>query len=286
MNRTATEDLVLEAADARLVVSAADGGRMRSLVIRGQEVLVTSGFGSIMRGCYPFAPFAGRIREGRFSFGGRDVQLPRNLPPNAIHGTVFERAWRVDGPDRMSVDLGPDWPFKGRASQDFAVHGDGLDVRLRVDATDAMPVALGWHPWFRRRLSGSQAEPLPAGDPVELRFEPGQMYERGADGLPTGRLVAPTPRPWDDCFVDLHSRPRLTWADTLTLELASSADHWVVYDKLDDALCVEPQTAPPDDVNLGPRTVVAAGDSFETTMSWRWWPAGQRPSGAEGTSAT
>ena len=107
------------------------------------------------------------------------------------------------------------------------------------------------------------------------------MYERGPDGLPTGRLVPPKPRPWDDCFVDVERPPRLTWPGALILELSSPADHWVVYDELDHALCVEPQTGPPDDVHLGPRTVVAAGSSVETAMSWRWWTPGHPSSPAD-----
>src|SRR5258708_29154293 len=40
-------------------------------------------------------PFPGRIRGGRFRFGGSDYQLPINEPStgNAIHGCVAKRAW-------------------------------------------------------------------------------------------------------------------------------------------------------------------------------------------------
>ena len=85
--------LVLASGPARLSVSPADGGRFSSLVVDGHELLVTEGYGPIRWGCYPMVPFAGRIREGRFTFRGRAVELPRNLPPHAIHGTVFERPW-------------------------------------------------------------------------------------------------------------------------------------------------------------------------------------------------
>lgn len=280
-----TNELVLEAPGVRLIVSARHGGRMRSLVVRGQELLVTSGPGSTTWGCYPFAPFAGRIRDGRFTFEGRAVELPRNLPPHAIHGTVFEQAWSLDGPDRMSIELGAPWPFAGRVTQWFDLHEGGLDVRLRLAAAERMPAALGWHPWFRRRLVGTDARPLPAGHPVELRFEPGQMYERDPEGLPTGRLVRPAPPPWDDCFIDLSGPPRLTWPGTLSLELSSSADHWVVYDEPRAALCVEPQTAAPDDVNLGPRVVLEAGACLEATMAWRWTTSARMPSAEEDVRA-
>src|SRR5688572_13975962 len=111
--------LVLETADARLEVSPADGGRISSLVVRGSELLQTEGDGPMQWGCYPMVPFAGRIRRGQFRFAGRDVQLPLNHPPDAIHGTVFERPWRVDDPAAVSIDLGPSWPFAGRVVQRF-----------------------------------------------------------------------------------------------------------------------------------------------------------------------
>ena len=85
----------MRAGDVRLTVDPRQGGRMASLRIGEREVLLTEGWGPIRWGCYPMAPFAGRIRDGRFTFRGRDVQLPLNLPPHAIHGTVFERPWEV-----------------------------------------------------------------------------------------------------------------------------------------------------------------------------------------------
>jgi galactose mutarotase-like enzyme len=241
---------------------------MSSLVVQGHELLVTSGYGPIMWGSYPFAPFAGRIREGRFRFDGRDVSLPINLAPHAIHGTVFQRPWQADGPDALRNDLGPDWPYRGAVTQRFSVHAGGLAVTLRLEAQDRMPATIGWHPWFVRRLAGSDAE-------VELRFDAERMYERGPDGMPNGRLVEPTAPPWDDCFVDVRSAPRLTWPDRLALELRSTADHWVVFTELDHALCVEPQTGPPDDVHLGPRTILEPGDALEIGMTWTWWSPGQ-----------
>jgi len=263
-----TDTLILEAPDVRLTVNVADGGRMASLIVRGHELLVTSGYGPIMWGSYPSAPFAGRIREGRFTFDGQDVALPINLPPHAIHGTVFERAWQVEGPDALGTDLGPDWPFRGRVTQRFTVHADGLAATLRLDAEDRMPATLGWHPWFVRRLAATDAD-------VELRLDADRMYERGPDGLPTGRLVAPRAPPWDDCFVGVRSAPRLTWPDRLALEVRSTADHWVVYTELDHAVCVEPQTGPPDDVNLGPRRILEPGEALDIEMAWTWWSPGQ-----------
>ena len=234
---------------------------MTSLLVDGHELLVTEGYGPIRWGCYPMAPWAGRIRDGRFTFRGRDVQLALNMAPHAIHGTVFERAWETVGSDTLTIDLGPDWPWRGRVIQRFALRDDGLRVELELEAEEPMPAVLGWHPWFRRTVGGS---------PIELRFEPGRMLERGPDGLPTGALVKPKPRPWDDCFVEMVGMPAVSWAGILRLEITSSADHWVVYDESEDGVCVEPQTGPPDAVNLGGATVVEPGAPLVAWMDWRW----------------
>lgn len=40
-------------------------------------------------------PFPNRIRDGRFSFGGRNYQLPATNGPNAIHGFAMTALWDV-----------------------------------------------------------------------------------------------------------------------------------------------------------------------------------------------
>lgn len=269
--------VVLEADDVRLTVDPRVGGRLASLLVGGQELLVTDGDGPMWWGCYPMAPFAGRIRDGRFRFRGRAYRLPLTMPPNAIHGTVLDRPWDVIGATvsrvELATDLGRDWPFRGRVVQTIALVEGGLEATLDVQASEAMPVALGWHPWFRRSIDGSAAQ---------LEFEARSMYLRGPDGLPTGAVAPPTPRPWDDAFTDIVTTPRLIWPGVLTLDLRSTAPFWVVFDERDDAICVEPQTAPPDAFNLaaaiGVDPPVAGPDRpASIAMAWRWTRLGPPP---------
>jgi len=267
--------LALTAGDVRLAIDPAQGARFTSLIVGGQELLVTEGYGPIRWGCYPMAPFAGRIRDGRFTFRGVNHELPQNLPPHAIHGTVLERAWEVTGPGELAIDLGGDWPFAGRVIQRIDLHEDGLDASLTLLADEAMPVSMGWHPWFRRHLTGSPAHPTPPSPPVELAFDATTMLERGADGLPTGQLTVPGPHPWDDCFTGIRSAPLVTWPGILELKLTSTADYWVVYDEPVEGICVEPQTAPPDVVNLDAAAgkeppIAAPGRPTRVAMAWRW----------------
>jgi aldose 1-epimerase len=266
----ATEPVVLARDDATLTVDPAAGGRFVSLMVGGHELLVTAGEGPIFWGCYPMAPYAGRVRDGRFRFRGRGYQLPLTMPPNAIHGTVLDRPWAVisqaDGRLELATELGPDWPFRGQVVQSVTLVAGGLEATLELRAAEPMPVALGWHPWFRRTIDGSAAE---------LDFEAGWMYARGSDGLPTGETVPPTPRPWDDAFTDVVIPPRLTWPGIASLEIRSTAPFWVVFDERDDAICVEPQTAPPDAFNLaaaiGVDPPLATPDRpASVAMAWRW----------------
>jgi len=262
--------VVLTRDEATLTVDPSAGGRIASLVLRGREVLVTDGASPLWWGCYPMVPFAGRIRDGRFLFRGRAYQVPLTMPPNAIHGTVHDRAWQVTfrGEDRVELEseLGPDWPFRGRVAQAIVLVPGGLEATLTVEATDAMPVVLGWHPWFRREVDGIAAQ---------LDFEAHAMYARDSSGLPTGATIPPTPRPWDDAFTDIVIPPRLTWPGVLRLDLRSTAPFWVVFDERDDAICVEPQTAPPDAFNLAAVVgvdppVAAPRRPASIAMAWRW----------------
>jgi aldose 1-epimerase len=265
-----SDAIVLEGEGATLTIDAEHGARLASLVVDGHELLVTEGDGPIWWGCYPMAPFAGRIRDGRFPFRDELYDIPLSMPPNAIHGTVLDRPWQVtarsaDGVE-LATDLGPDWPFRGRVVQAITLVAGGMEAALRLEAVEPMPAVLGWHPWFRRSVGGASAQ---------LAFEAHSMYLRGPDGLPTGMIGPPSPGPWDDAFADLVAQPRLTWPGILELDIRSTALFWVVFDEREDALCVEPQTAPPDAFNLawaaGVEPPMAAPDRPATiAMAWRW----------------
>jgi aldose 1-epimerase len=258
--------LVLEADGVRVEIAPDDGGRLASVVVDGRELLVASSSdGPMTWGSYPMAPWAGRVRRGRFVFGGREHQLPITMPPHAIHGVAYDRPWAVTGPAEIALDLDERWPFRGRLVQRFTVEPDGLEVRMRLEAAEPMPAVLGWHPWFTRVLTDDAGR----SSPVELVFEPTTMLRRDEEGIPTGELVAPPPGPWDDCFSAPRSDPLLVWPGVLRLTLSSSCSWWVVYTHPEHAVCVEPQSGPPDAVTIAPE-VVEPGEPLEHLMRWRW----------------
>jgi aldose 1-epimerase len=94
------------------------------------------------------------------------------------------------------------------------------------------------------------------------------MYERDRSGIPTGRTVAPGARPWDDCFAGVVDPPAVRYSDGLELLLSSDCDHWVVYEP-EHALCVEPQSGPPNGFTLLPH-LVEPGRPLSRTFVIAW----------------
>lgn len=255
--------LVLENKNARVVIDPQAGGRIASLAIDGLELLRPRDDDPILWGCYPMAPWAGRVRNGEFEFAGNRYQLPLLLPPHAIHGTVFLREWHIENPQCISTELGPDWPFRGRAVQSFLLDDNALTLQLEVHAdAQAFPCSIGWHPWFMRQLAH--------GKPAELTFTARRMHVRDEMGIATGETIVPPPGPWDDCFVGVTKKPILRWPGAVELTLDSNTSHWVVFNECDDAICVEPQTAPPDALNIAPFVVTPYQPlRAEFTIEWR-----------------
>ena len=254
----------LAAGDARATVDSL-GSRLVSMVVRGDELLVQPGDDPLLSGCYPMVPWAGRLGSGRFTFDDAERHVPVDHPPHAIHGLGTGAHWQRSGDTSLALELGDRWPLCGRATTTFDLEPDGLTMTLEFRAgASAAPVVLGWHPCFRRRL-----EPR-SSSAVDLTIDPAAMWQRGSDGLPTGDLVAVPPGPWDDCFIGVSAPPRLRWPGGPTVELVAPTDTWVVFDERYHAVCVEPQTGPPDAFNLGGAARLEPGQSVSLLLSLRW----------------
>jgi len=248
---------------AEVRIDLKNGGRLSSLRIDGAEILVTTAERSTDWGSYPMAPWAGRVREGRFEWSGTLQKLPLNAPPHALHGTVFDAEWSQLSANTLRAKLGANWPWAGEVQSTFELTEQALEWRLEVHAERAaFPVVLGWHPWFRRQIGG--------GGDLRLLFDAEEMYVRDESGIPTGALCAPNAGPWDDCFRGVRQAPLLSWPDRLQIRLQSSCDHWVVYSQPSHAVCVEPQSAPPDAFNAGGFEVAEPGRPVVHSFRMEW----------------
>ncbi|OKI00271.1 aldose epimerase [Streptomyces sp. CB02923] len=258
----------LAAGDTELTVDPANGCRLASLRIGGTELLRQGA----KYGSFPMVPWCGRIEAGRFRNGGEIHRMPLNSPPHAIHGTGRDVAWKTARADATSAVFTYDlldpgaapWPYPGRVTQlvELAEDGSSLTLTMGVEASaDSFPAQAGWHPWFLRSLGGED---------VRIGFTAAWQEERGEDHLPTGRRIDPEPGPWDDCFgmpdgVDVT----LTWPGRLELKVTSGAEWVVVYDEQEEAVCVEPQSGPPNGLNTTPRLVTPI-EPLEISTTWTW----------------
>ena len=136
------------------------GGGLRTLSLGDRELLFGyerdelcgSARGQVL------APWPNRIAEGRYSFDGRELQLPLNEPERrtAIHGLVRWSAWSVAERDERAVLLEhrlhpqPGYPFALHLSVRYALGPEGLEVTAAAENTGdvACPFALGFHPYL------------------------------------------------------------------------------------------------------------------------------------------
>ncbi|MFC1418438.1 aldose epimerase family protein [Streptacidiphilus cavernicola] len=284
MPQSGTAPVRLAAGEVELTVLPGEGCRLGSLRVGGTELLRTAETvtakgvaareeGVFGYGSFPMVPWAGRVDHGRWNNGQVAHRLPVDMPPHAIHGTGVRTAWRAATPvtdDGTTVsaafyyDLADPWPYRGRVTQLFELTAESLRTTLSVEtAADSFPAQLGWHPWFRKQLTDGGAE-------ARLDFAPAWQEERGADHLPTGRRIDAVPGPRDDCFgLPDGVAATVVWEGELSLEITADCDWLVVFDEPDDALCVEPQTGPPNGINTAPRLVTMV-DPLEARTTWTW----------------
>ncbi len=263
--------LELVAGPCRVAIDLEAGGRLASWNVYGLELLEQRNEGNhpFGWGSYVMAPFAGRIRGGRFSWEGEDYELPLNFfGQHAIHGTTTDTPWtHLSGGAEWAMigtRLGAPWPFGGSVTHLMHLSAWSLTQTITIAAGNSdMPASLGWHPWFRRRLE--------RGHGLEMDADTGaaQMLIRDDEYIPSGKLVPVPPRPWDDCFVGMGD-VSLRWPGALRLDVEHDCSHVVLFDP-EHAICVEPQSGPPNGVNLDPAGArLAAGSVLEHTVTWRW----------------
>ncbi|MGN6102319.1 MAG: aldose 1-epimerase [Devosia sp.] len=187
------EILTLEAGPLALGIVPEVGGSLAFFRCGGQDVMraltperrqARDVLGVAM---FPMVPYANRIAGNAFAFGGRTWHFAANNPPERfnVHGTGWHLPWEAertaDGVRLHLEHLAPDEPYSYEATQTFALDAAELrvDMRLTNRGPVAMPFGMGLHPWFDRDAD------------TELRFEAGDFYMEGPEGIATERLRTP-----------------------------------------------------------------------------------------------
>jgi aldose 1-epimerase len=280
--------LLLTAGDDTAVIDVETGGRLASLRVAGRELLLQEPRQQFVLpeatwGCFLMAPFAGRIRDGIVEYDGRKLVLPRNFPPHAIHGAVFDVPWRLDHVEesiaRLSCEIEPErWPFGGTVRQEVRLEPGTLVMSAEVVAEAGMPAWIGWHPWFLYR---SEA--------VRVTLDSDWVLETSDDLIPSGRLLPVddltdlrhganlAARQLDHTCTSARSPAFIRWPD-LELEISFAPPlSTVVVHSPEAGFCVEPQSAWPDAARLEAAGVpgtgivhLEPGGKLAATMRWSW----------------
>ena len=246
-----------------------DGSRLD--LVRPADPAAIAAQGPLAMASFPLVPFSGRIREGRFVHGGREVRLPLNFPPgrHAIHGQGWQAPWtlREAGAARAVLEFrhdGAGWPFPYRARQVVTLEPGRLVMRIELtnEGDRPMPGGVGHHPYFPRTPAARLVAPIE------------QVWMADAEVMPT-ELVAPPPDrrlgdgvavdrvALDNVFTGWSGRAEIAWPERragLTIAAAPPLSFLIVYcPPGQDFFCVEPVSHVPDAVNLAPAGLAGTG---------------------------
>jgi len=304
------EFVTIEAQAERAVIAPAAGFQCRSYRIGSMDIVAGPKDPEVDWKAHPFRsgipilfPWPGRIADGRFSYRGREIQLPINDPTHncAIHGLIYNRVFQITrrGPyfvagrldSRTDAELSALWPFPFVLDLDYEI-GNGLRFHAAVEnvGDGPMPLGIGAHPYFHAPLdaTGTRGAMQVQGD-IERHW---QLDERL---LPSGALEAPVGR-FDvrkpvtlggDIFDDAYSLdpnrseraarmidPQLKMA--LELRAAPIFRNLVVFaPPSPDVVALEPYTCGPNAFNLAAKGVdtgmleLQPGSRFEADFELR-----------------
>jgi aldose 1-epimerase len=159
-----TAPLTLSAGPLRLIVTPGLGGSVSAFtyMAKGREWPVFRGStpdeSSVLNmGNFPLVPYVNRIRDGRFSFRGREVRLTPDVSfdPSPLHGDGWVSAWKVESATQSQVELSfwhtpGEWPWAYSATQRFVLDDSGLSLLMTCtnESDEPMPCGLGQHPYF------------------------------------------------------------------------------------------------------------------------------------------
>lgn len=232
--------------DVGLTIDPEHGARAVSWRIGGHELLHRQGDDPVEYGMYPMAPWAGRVRGNEVTGLGGPHPLPETYGGWALHGTLLSRPLdvvsRVDESQRQQVVLAtshhPEWPWPLTVRVSWTLEVGRLTTEIEVESSeDGAPCVVGWHPWFRREIEGHVGQ---------WWLDEPRLLRRGDDALPVELADDAGAGPFDDAFWVPSGRATIRWPRWLAIDVATDGTWFVVYDERPEAICLEPQSGPPD----------------------------------------
>lgn len=304
------EFVTIEAQAERAVIVPEAGFQCRSYrvgaldIVAGPQDPATDWKAHPFRSGIPILfPWPGRIRDGRFSYRGREIQLPINDPTHncAIHGLTYNRVFQITrrGPyfiaarldSRTDADLSTLWPFPFVLDLDYEI-GNGLRLHAGVEnvGTAPMPFGFGAHPYFHAPL-----DPRGTRTAMQVQGDIERHWQLDARLLPTGAMEAPVGKfdirkpvtlgsdTYDDAYrLDSTRGERAARLIDLQLKMALELRAAPIFRTLvvyappsPEVVALEPYTCGPDAFNLAAKGIDAGmlelqpGARFEASFEIR-----------------
>jgi aldose 1-epimerase len=253
----------LEADGWRLELLPEIGGAIGRLAFQGLDVLRPAALQAsdpLDTACFPMVPFANRVANGSFTFGGRRISVPvlDRFHPHALHGEAWLRPWSVVTAGGRSATLefrggvgGWPWPYMSRQTITLGRRQAIIGLELTNTGATVMPAGLGLHPYFltgpdaRLTFNAEGAWLGEAGGIPQKIGAPAELFD--FSGGPT-RANAPS---LDHCYVGLRGAAIIDdGSRTIRISATPNASWAHVYSPKGQGFwCFEPMTHRPDALN-------------------------------------
>ena len=245
-------------------------------------------------------PFPNRIDSGKFSWDGKEYQLPTPKPgAHYIHGFCLDRPWRVteqtessvtaefqlskDAPDRIDF-----WPADFIIQCTYLLRGNALKSQFTFKNPDSKPLPWGFgtHAYFKIPLSeGSSVEHC-------LLEAPAHQQWKLENFIPTGERVPVTEAndltdgayystlKLDDVLTDLKPDGKTLMCSIVDegagLQTVQECDgrfrELVVFTPPGrNAVCLEPYTCPTDAINLTAKGIECGWETLAPGAEHHTW---------------
>lgn len=229
------------------------------------------------------SPWVNRVRNGNYSFEGRNYQLPINEENlgNAIHGLLARKpfSYQTEGSkaivrfEYQAEEKAYPFPFETTLTYEFDANNVfHMQFEAKNTGDGNMPFACGWHPYFK----------LPEGELAEwnIRFDSLSKFHSDSQMIPLREEpfdasygVNLGEETLDNVFrlkpMDRHQTIFESGQSTLTIEQSSIDFPFLVVfaPENENCLAIEPMTANTDAFNTGDGLrILAPGETFQSTV--------------------
>ncbi|MDT8887443.1 aldose 1-epimerase [Aquirufa regiilacus] len=231
------------------------------------------------------SPWVNRVRNGNYSFEGRNYQLPVNEPNlgNAIHGLLARMPFDISlEASKATLTYHYDaeekaypFPFEMQLSYSFSVDNSfQLQFQAKNIGSGNMPFACGWHPYFNL-TQGNLADWIIRFDSISKFHSDSQMIplrEESFDasaGVDLGKEVLDNVfrlEPKTKHITNLYNKQK---KESLYLEQSSIDFPFLVVFAPENSNCVaiEPMSANTDAFNTGDGLrILAPNEIFQSSV--------------------